>query len=252
MRVASAALLACVPAPPRACDVRMGGGPLDARCIRRRAMLLAPLTPLATCALSVSADDSARGFVLAQPERNPLQSRWLEQLRILMQDQADAALYGGELAPGGPPAAANELLLAPVLQLFRTLRKCEPLLADQESWAGLAKLLTSGPFETPEFKRIFNAYSDNIYYAASSSEANAYLLGGATPSSRQTQQYLLRNEVLKQLGELVDELEYQQRQPKEKRDAEVAQEYMAAALGAFREYIGLAPPEDVKRAGGIG
>ena len=51
------------------------------------------------------------------------------------------------------------------------------------------------PFATTEFKRIFNAYADNIYYSSGSEEANAYLLGGATPSTRQTTQYLLRNEV---------------------------------------------------------
>ena len=52
-------------------------------------------------------------------------------------------------------------------------------------------------------------------------------------------------------GAADDELEYQQRQPKDERDADVAREYMAAAIGAFKEYIGLAPPEDVRRAGGV-
>ena len=57
-------------------------------------------------------------------------------------------------------------------------------------------VLGAGQFRDREFKRLFNDYADNIYYAAGSTEANAYLLGGATPSSAQTTQYLLRNEAL--------------------------------------------------------
>merc|ERR1712039_687207 len=83
-------------------------------------------------------------------------------------------------------------------------------LVDRPSeWPRLLQVVTSAPFTTLEFKKVFNAYSDNIYYSSSSAEANVYLLGGATPSTSQTTQYLLRNEALKQLGEYVDELRYQ-------------------------------------------
>lgn len=108
------------------------------------------------------------------------------------------------------------------------------------------------PFATLEFKRIFNAYADNIYYSSGSAEANVYLLGGATPSSRQTNQYLLRNEALKQIGELVDELVFQQKQPATERDVSVAQEYMDNALTVFSEYLALAPPEELQIAQGQG
>ena len=69
-------------------------------------------------------------------------------------------------------------------------------MANRKEWPALIKLLSTGAFETIEFKRIFNQFSDNIYYSSDTTEANAYLLGGATPSSSQTQQYLLRNEAL--------------------------------------------------------
>lgn len=216
-------------------------------------------TLLAACSLSVgsllappcaaiAAERSA--FVLAPPPRLGLQAKWLESLRVLLQDEADATQYGGELAPGGPPSAVPALLLVPIVQMRATLNKVAPLLEDPARWDALRAVLSTGPFETREFKRIFNAYSDNIYYAADSPEANAYLLGGATPSTQQTTQYLLRNEALRQLGELRDELVYQQGLPRERRETEVAAEALAACLKAFEDYLKLAPPEQLKVAVG--
>ena len=71
---------------------------------------------------------------------------------------------------------------------------------------------------------------------------------GATPSSAQTTQYLLRNEILAQLGELRDELQYQQSISIEKRESDVAVEALQKCLKAFDEYITLAPTEERKLA----
>lgn len=92
------------------------------------------------------------------------------------------------------------------------------------------------------------AYSDNIYYNSASPEANAYLLGGATPSTSQTTQYLLRNEALRQLQELRDEIVYQKGLPPAKRETDVATEALQAALKAFDDYLKLAIPRDLERA----
>ena len=183
---------------------------------------------------------------------NPLQARFLEKLRILLQDEADATQYGGELAPGGPPVGLPYLSLVPIVQMQSVLVRSREAVADRlgsnpnpnpsprpspspnpsptptptpnrKQWPALITLLSTGQFETIEFKRIFNQFSDNIYYASDTTEAtlaralaialalaltltltltptkaNVYLLGGATPSSGQTQQYLLRNEAIKQ------------------------------------------------------
>ena len=85
-----------------------------------------------------------------------------------------------------------------ILQLQQTLRSLAPKLRtfDAAEWSSVGAVLGAGQFRDREFKRLFNDYADNIYYAAGSTEANAYLLGGATPSSAQTTQYLLRNEAL--------------------------------------------------------
>ena len=132
------------------------------------------------------------------PDPTPRQARFLEKLRILLQDEADATQYGGELAPGGPPVGLPYLSLVPIVQMQSVLVRSRDAVADRKQWPALITLLSTGQFETIEFKRIFNQFSDNIYYASDTTEANVYLLGGATPSSGQTQQYLLRNEALKQ------------------------------------------------------
>ena len=187
----------------------------------------------------------------AQPDRSGLKSKPLEQLRILLQDEADAIQYGGSegLAPGGAPPATG-LLLIPVIQLRETVRALKPTLAsfDSSAWSAAQLKLSSGNFRTVEFKRVFNAFSDNIYYTSSTAEANAYLLGGATPSTSQTMQYLQRNEALKQIGDLRDELGYQIGLPAEQRDVEYAQELLESTLKAFDAYLALAPPDQLKTA----
>ena len=202
---------------------------------------------IAAAPFACSAADNPLLF-LAPPERGGLKAKWLEQLRIILQDEADNISYGGELAPGGPPSAIPALQLIPIVQMEATLAKLEPQLANEEKWDAIMSVITSGPFETREFKRIFNAYSDNIYYAAGSDEANAYMLGGATPSTQQTTQYLLRNEALRQLGELKDEIIYQKGLPPAKRENDVALEALQACRNAFADYLKLAVPSELKIA----
>lgn len=211
-------------------------------------MLLAAAAACTTVALPPAARADSNPFMI--PDRKGLQAKWLESLRILLQDEADNMQYGGELAPGGPPPAVPTLTLIPIVQMHETLKKLAPQLAtfDAGSWQAMAVVLSTGPFTNLEFKRIFNAYSDNIYYASDSPEANAYLLGGATPSTSQTTQYLLRNEALKQIGELRDELTYQAGLLPDKRETDVAIEAMQSALKAFDDYLKLAPADQYAKA----
>ena len=163
----------------------------------RKELLRGALASGAAAFASRSADAAALPWE-RDVAANPLQARLLEKLRILLQDEADATQYGGELAPGGPPVGLPYLSLVPIVQMQSVLVRSRDAVADRKQWPALITLLSTGQFETIEFKRIFNQFSDNIYYASDTTEANVYLLGGATPSSGQTQQYLLRNEALKQ------------------------------------------------------
>jgi hypothetical protein len=219
--------------------------------VGRRAMLLRA-TAAATgsgSAAAVSAATWENPF--APADRSGLKNRPLETLRIMLQDEADAIQYGGQegLAPGGAPPATG-LTLIPILRMRERLKALQPSLSefDGARWAAVAAEISAGDFRTVDFKRVFNAFSDNIYYTSGTDEANAYLLGGATPSNAQTTQYLLRNEALKQIDELRDEIRFQQQQPSEKREVDVAQEAMAAALKAFDDYLKLAPPDQLATA----
>jgi hypothetical protein len=221
--------------------------------LSRRAMLRATigsggLLVAAGAPSSALAADStwAQSVGLLPKDREGLQAKWLEKVRILLQDEADAIQYGGQegLAPGGPPSTVPALLLIPVVQMQAVLRELQPSLSDFSKWDQVMLVLERAPFETVALKRIFNAYADNIYYVSDSPEANAYLLGGATPSSKQTTQYLLRNEILKQLAELRDEIKYQKSIKPEERETEVAIEYMQNTLKAFDDYLKLSPADE--------
>lgn len=200
---------------------------------------------------ATAADSSwAQSVGLAPPERTGLQAKWLEKVRILLQDEADAIQYGGQegLAPGGPPSSVPALQLIPIVQMQAALKELQPKLADFDNWDSVLLVLERAPFETVALKRIFNAYADNIYYVSGDESANAYLLGGATPSSKQTTQYLLRNEILKQLGEIKDEIKYQRSIEQDKRETDVAAEYMQNTLNAFEEYLKLVAPAERQTA----
>ena len=66
--------------------------------------VLLPRLLTASSLLFTATAAHADGFVLAPPSRDGLQAKWLEKLRIVLQDEADALQYFGELAPGGPPS----------------------------------------------------------------------------------------------------------------------------------------------------
>jgi hypothetical protein len=73
----------------------------------------------------------------------------LEQLRILLQDEADAIQYGGSegLAPGGAPPATG-ILLIPILQMRQRLAALGPVLTryDGATWTEMMLELSSGNF----------------------------------------------------------------------------------------------------------
>lgn len=221
----------------------------------RRAVLAMPA--LAPAAAHAAFGASAAGILNPDPgpSKDLQQARFLESLRALEQDIDNlSSRYGGELAPGGPRKGVPALLLVPILQLRQRLgalgEDLRGATVDEARWRRVGATLAVSPFATLDLKRTFNAYSDNIYYSSGSAEANAYLLGGSTPSTSQTTQYLLRNEFLKHIAECREEIEYQLGLVPEKREAEVAQEYLGKALRDLDEYLSLAPREEVAAARG--
>ena len=135
----------------------------------RKELLRGALASGAAAFASRSADAAALPWE-RDVAANPLQARFLEKLRILLQDEADATQYGGELAPGGPPVGLPYLSLVPIVQMQSVLVRSRDAVADRKQWPALITLFSTGQFETIEFKRIFNQFSDNIYYASDTTE----------------------------------------------------------------------------------
>jgi hypothetical protein len=92
-------------------------------------------------------------------------------------------------------------------------------------------------------------YSDNIYYS-DEKRANIYLLGGTTPETAQTEQYLLRNEVIGAVQTAQAELDYlieQARKPAQEGDTDPSELVgcLATARTAIAAYLEKAQPRDV-------
>jgi len=180
---------------------------------------------------------------------------------------------GSELAPIVKDGKPSPVVLVPLLQAQAQLDSIAKLIEsdDLDSWREASKFLGQKPFTpTKELKRLFNAYSDNIYFS-DPSRKNMYLdgsamlgagtstygfgtlavgAGGASPESKDTFTYLYRNEVLNNVDALAAELAYLIRQS----DAGVEEAdedlflYLKRARDNFDKYLANIPDEDLQKA----
>lgn len=141
-------------------------------------------------------------------------------------------------------------LLVPILQIQRDLKQVNVLVRDPSQWKEAQKILAQAKYDKIQFKKIFNAYGDNIYYS-DPDRANVYLGGGATPRNEQSLAYLLRNEVLTNIEALKAELEYLLKDStpaSEKIETEDLYQYAKTATSTMDEYIKLVPPNEMALA----
>ena len=192
---------------------------------------------------------------------NPLVSPVLEKIRIWEQAEVDNVKYGGELERGDAAMQAEGVegyfprLLFPILGIERNLGRVEKLLMEssqKESWRESRRILAQSMFQAVEFKKIFNAYGDNIYYT-NPDRANLYLGGGATPRPEQSVAYLLRNEILTKVQDLQAELDYLLKEHPSTRgtDPGDTQEVILLAKEAhdvMLKYLDLVPSEQMDQA----
>jgi len=112
---------------------------------------------------------------------NPLTNGVLEQIRIWEQDQADNLKYDGVLERGDAgnkgQTSAYPQLLVPILVMARELDVVTGAVGDPSRYAAALRLLQQPKYSKLEFKRVFNAFADNIYYS-DPDRANLYLAGG--------------------------------------------------------------------------
>ena len=211
----------------------------------RRAALASVLATLAVAPTGALAKDE-----LFRP--NPLTNSVLEQIRIWDQDFADNIKYNGELEKGDAgnkgKVEAYPQLLVPIVEMSNDINKINDLVSDgsnEESYLAAREILSQPKYEKIAFKKMFNAYGDNIYYS-DPDRANAYLGGGAVPKTNQTLAYLLRNDLLNNIENLQVELDYLLKAPTESNEDLLG--YAKACKTAMDKYLNLAPPNEMKRA----
>ena len=161
--------------------------------------------------------------------KNPLTNPLLEQVRIWDQAQADEYKYGGELEQGNAEQQGMTnnnnnkgtyyaRLLVPILGMATELQQVHQLVQQtttmdttQQQRESLLRqvqqVLSQSKYDATEFKKVFNAFGDNIYYT-DPDRANLYLGGGATPKSSQSMAYLIRNDILTNVQDMRAEVAY--------------------------------------------
>jgi hypothetical protein len=258
----------------------------------RRSLLIACTTGLYTAVIfPISSDGDSNLIGVANAfgdnkndalfKPNPLTSNFLEQLRIWEQAEADNLKYGGELAPGDAgnkgQTGAYPKLLVPILQIANELNQVNAAVQDRNLYPEAVRILKQTKYEKIEFKKIFNAFADNIYYS-DPDRANLYLGGGgeskedgddlagglfltlllsfgsdiecsAMPKSTQSFAFLLRNEVLTNVEDLQAELEYVLTKNGDGESENNVKSYAANANAAIQQYLlEIVPPYELKQA----
>lgn len=209
------------------------------------------LSTLAVTATGLSSVFSFSSPSVAKDELfkpNPLTNGFLEKIRILEQAEADNLQYNGELAPGSSPEkAAYVKMLVPILVIGQDIEELDKLVHSPDG-GGLVeaeKILLKPAFEKKNFKKIFNAFADNIYYS-DPDRANLYLGGGATPKNEQSIAYLLRNDILTNVENLQAEVTYLIKEQKAGNPLETddLNLYVNIAKDGMRKYLDLVPPSE--------
>ncbi len=169
------------------------------------------------------------------------------------QAEADNIKYDGELEAGDAgnkgKVGAYPRLLIPILIIDRELEEVRGLVRDENrpsSWQKALAILEGTKYEKVAFKKIFNAYGDNIYYN-DPDRANLYLGGGATPKTEQSIAYLLRNDILTNMENLRAELEYLLKNPSET-EFEDLYSFADTCTNTMKNYLAIVPPQELQQA----
>ena len=153
------------------------------------------------------------------------------------------------------PQATKALYLVPILVVNAdiqfigdSIEKLSTLTSKNDidqKLKSILDVLNKDVYETKTFKKTFNKYADNIYYS-DPREANLYLGGGTTPTSKQTTQYLLRNDLLTSIGNIKgDILAMQKEGITGDMVLEDSLDDVKEAQGSMKQYLAMADKEDI-------
>lgn len=197
----------------------------------------------------IPTDNLSPRVKIIRASNNILASPVLETFRKIDQLEDDESLA----------ASSNKALLyVPIIDIYQNLESCKAAILSAKSGTDTTtaksslqialSILQQESFQPVKFKKIFNRYSDNIFYT-DTNRANVYLAGGALPDSRQTQQYLLRNDILTGVENTKGDLQVLlEGNPLDEQNLLDALDDIQSCLISLNEYVKLSDPADVALA----
>ena len=173
-KVTAAAALLLLLASPIPCDA-----------FSSAAMAAAPVVPAMHAHTTQDSNSGAGKFVQRRSAMAVLPCLIASSFFLTDVRRANAQLYvpsdGDELAPVAKDGKPSPVVLVPLLQAQQRLKEVAELIEanNLDSWRDASSALRQKPFTpTKELKRLFNAYTDNIYFS-DASRKNMYLDGSA-------------------------------------------------------------------------
>lgn len=143
----------------------------------------------------------------------------------------------------------------PIISISSKLEKCKESIdyasthlldsaAAKRELSQARDVLLDPIFEPPAFKKTFNRYADNIVVTG-----DASVLGQLSPTSIQTELYLLRNQILTEVqntkDDVIDALSHDVLDPQDVADA---LDDISSVLRSVKSYMDLSDPADVALA----
>ena len=141
--------------------------------------------------------------------------------------------------------------MVPILGIAQDLDTlADLLLVESMKLEEAQTILSKSQFEKIQFKKIFNAFADNIYYT-DPDRANVYLGGGATPKNVQSIAYLYRNDILDNVEALQAEVSFllkEQKNGNNNESTDDLRQYINKGKESMIKYLELVPPGEMKAA----
>ena len=208
-------------------------------------LIFSPISPSFGDTPTAMDIDLNRVKIIRETE-NFLTNPVLEAFRKLDQLESDESLD-----------SQKAILLYPIIEISKDIENIKEKLSyltvqsDDDKKVSvlndIKSILSSSKYNAKEFKKIFNRYSDNIFYQ-DPRRANIYLGGGAIPDSSQTNKYLYRNVALTSIENLKDDINtlIKDKQWNDQQAIDDTIDDIKEALDAFNSYFTLIDPNDIK------
>ena len=215
-----------------------------------------------TCADTSTVALASQGLVAVDVSNRPPPATTRQKMiraseNILTNPVLESLRKADQLDPDeqAEPQATKALYLVPILAVNAdiqfigdSIEKLSTLTSKNDidqKLKSILDVLNKDVYETKTFKKTFNKYADNIYYS-DPREANLYLGGGTTPTSKQTTQYLLRNDLLTSIGNIKgDILAMQKEGITGDMVLEDSLDDVKEAQGSMKQYLAMADKEDI-------